>query len=448
MSTTVNYKGNTIASIENETKTLTTAGTWVEENIVITDETLILGSKTITKNGEYDPSDDNLDGYSSITVNIENRIPKENDEVCFWDYEGTLLYSCSLTEAKVMTAMPDFPDHSNDEVPITPLCWNWTLEQLHSIKYPADIGAIYYPTDGKTHFFIELDEKTGLEFTVRQYGASTIDWGDGSTETTTAGGAFSHTYTNYGRYHLTVTNTFSASSGLANDIFTPNEAVVGTIYIGKDIAYDWLGSWNANLLAATKIEYIVCPFSKHPSTSTFLRQPVFLKHLNINWIPTASTDQVLSNAYVLRHISLPCTDSDLLFKSTYVFGNCYGLKRVRLQSGLSGNRGTFYDCHSLEEISGEGYVSESGTLSSFNNLYSLKSFKIRSDCTAVKGSKFLTNAYSLEDLYVYPEVPPTLEYASIHTHAFLRIHVPATSLTAYQAAANWSTYVDYMIGDL
>ena len=157
MSATVNYKGNTIASIENETKTLTTAGTWVEADIVITDETLggsviikdetnstgitanitggdtILGSKTITRNGEYDPSDDNLDGYSNITVNIENRIPKENDEVCFWDYEGTLLYSCSMAEARVMTAMPDFPDHSNDEVPITPLCWNWTLEQLHSI---------------------------------------------------------------------------------------------------------------------------------------------------------------------------------------------------------------------------------------------------------------------------------------------------------------------------
>lgn len=471
MSTTVNYKGNTIASIENETKTLTTAGTWVEANIVITDETLggsviikdetnstgitanitggdtILGSKTITRNGEYDPSDDNLDGYSSITVNIENRIPKENDEVCFWDYEGTLLYSCSMAEARVMTAMPDFPDHSNDEVPITPLCWNWTLAQLHSIQYPADIGAIYYPTDGKTHFFIELDEKTGLEFTVRQYNASTIDWGDGSTETTTASGVFSHTYTNYGRYHLTVTNVLQASTAQKTDIFTPAEAVVGTIYLSKDIDYHWLGTWNANLLSSTKIEYIVCPFTQHPTGDPFT-SPIFLKHLNIDWIPISFGDSVLRNAYVLRHISLPYTDSDVVFKATYIFGNCYGLKRVRLQTGLSGARGTFYDCHSLEEISGDGYVAEGGTLSSFNNLYSLKSFKIRSDCTAVKGSKFLTNAYSLKDLYVYPETPPTLEYASINTHTFLRIHVPAASLTTYQEATNWSTYADYMIGDL
>ena len=38
MSTTVNYKGNTIATLSNETKTLTTAGTWVEDNIVLTDK--------------------------------------------------------------------------------------------------------------------------------------------------------------------------------------------------------------------------------------------------------------------------------------------------------------------------------------------------------------------------------------------------------------------------
>lgn len=37
MSTTVNYKGNTIATLNNETKTLTTGGTWVEADIQITD---------------------------------------------------------------------------------------------------------------------------------------------------------------------------------------------------------------------------------------------------------------------------------------------------------------------------------------------------------------------------------------------------------------------------
>lgn len=37
MSTTVSYKGNTIATLNNETKTLTTGGTWLEADIQITD---------------------------------------------------------------------------------------------------------------------------------------------------------------------------------------------------------------------------------------------------------------------------------------------------------------------------------------------------------------------------------------------------------------------------
>ncbi len=39
MGTTVKYKDSTIATLNNETKTLNTAGTWVEGDIVVTDET-------------------------------------------------------------------------------------------------------------------------------------------------------------------------------------------------------------------------------------------------------------------------------------------------------------------------------------------------------------------------------------------------------------------------
>lgn len=408
----------------------------------ITGGSSLLGSKTVSMAGTYDPSEDGLDGYSEIHV----KVPKESDEVCFWDYEGTLLYSCSMVEAKRMSAMPEFPDHSNNIVPLTPLCWNWTLDQLHSIEYPADIGAIYYPTDGKTHFFIELDEKTGLEFTVRQYNASTIDWGDGNEETTTATGSFSHTYAQYGKYHLKVGNTLVASTG-NDDIFTPKEAVVDTIYFGKDIANSWIAVWNANLFKDTRIEYAVIPYGPTPPTGTnFLSSTRFLKHINLNYFNNGHT--FLSHAYALRHVSLPYTDDTLNCSGTYEFYVAPALTRLRLQGNVSGGRGTFTNCFSLEEIGGSGYLSNTGALSSYDNLYALKKFTIHPDCTAVNGDKFLNNAYSLEDLYVYPTTPPTLQYASINTHSFLRIHVPASSLTAYKEATNWSTYADYMIGDL
>lgn len=37
MSTTVSYKGSTIATVENNTKTLTTAGKYLEADVILTD---------------------------------------------------------------------------------------------------------------------------------------------------------------------------------------------------------------------------------------------------------------------------------------------------------------------------------------------------------------------------------------------------------------------------
>lgn len=39
MSTTVTYKGQTLTTVENETKTLTTGGTWMEGDLTLTDVT-------------------------------------------------------------------------------------------------------------------------------------------------------------------------------------------------------------------------------------------------------------------------------------------------------------------------------------------------------------------------------------------------------------------------
>lgn len=69
MSTTVNYKGNTIATLSNETKTLTTAGTWVEADVVITDTSSGIvpsGTINIDDDGTYD-----VTNYASADVAID-----------------------------------------------------------------------------------------------------------------------------------------------------------------------------------------------------------------------------------------------------------------------------------------------------------------------------------------------------------------------------------------
>lgn len=55
MSSTVTYKGNTIATVSNNTKTLTTAGTYLEDDITITD---VSASTTLqTKTKSYTPTE-------------------------------------------------------------------------------------------------------------------------------------------------------------------------------------------------------------------------------------------------------------------------------------------------------------------------------------------------------------------------------------------------------
>lgn len=48
MSTTISYKGSTIATVDNETKTLTTAGTWMEDDITLVDSSDSIEDKFIT----------------------------------------------------------------------------------------------------------------------------------------------------------------------------------------------------------------------------------------------------------------------------------------------------------------------------------------------------------------------------------------------------------------
>jgi len=75
MSTTVTYKGSTIATAENQTKTLLTEGKYLEDDITIVDVTSggggsTLITKNISANGTYNASSDSADGYSSVTVAV------------------------------------------------------------------------------------------------------------------------------------------------------------------------------------------------------------------------------------------------------------------------------------------------------------------------------------------------------------------------------------------
>lgn len=73
MSTTVSYKGATIATVSNDTKTLLTEGKYLEDDITLTDVSgggAVLTTKNIAANGTYNASSDSADGYSQVNVSV------------------------------------------------------------------------------------------------------------------------------------------------------------------------------------------------------------------------------------------------------------------------------------------------------------------------------------------------------------------------------------------
>lgn len=73
MSTTVSYKGQTITTVSNDTKTLLTEGKYLEDDLTLTDVSgggAVLTTKNISANGTYNASSDSADGYSQVTVAV------------------------------------------------------------------------------------------------------------------------------------------------------------------------------------------------------------------------------------------------------------------------------------------------------------------------------------------------------------------------------------------
>ena len=124
--------------------------------------------------------------------------------VRFIDFDGTILKEQYVDSGNDATA-PTPPTHdllTFDE-------WNNTFT---NIQHDLDVGATYYTTDGKTYLFMRFTNTTGLQpaISLRKSDTSlmTINWGDGTSQTTSASGnmAISKTdpYAAIGDYNITI----------------------------------------------------------------------------------------------------------------------------------------------------------------------------------------------------------------------------------------------------
>ena len=164
--------------------------------------------------------------------------PVESNDVNFYDYDGTLLYSYSKSDFAQLTAMPANPSHSG----LTAQGWNWTLSDAKTFVAAngiLDIGQSYVTSDGKTRIYITIrdmvDPNIALYFCSSVKKGVTIDWGDGNTETTTSASytSYTHNYSTTGNFTISLLVTSGtlkigstgASSTFGKDLSSKNKIV-------------------------------------------------------------------------------------------------------------------------------------------------------------------------------------------------------------------------------
>ena len=351
------------------------------------------------------------------------------NDVNFYDYDGTLVASYSLTEAQSLTALPDGPTHSG----LTFQGWNYTLEKVKAFTRPMNVGAMYITDDGKTRLHIRIWDtaRSNVPLYISQTVANgvTIDWGDGSATQTLAGTGnvnATHQYTAEGDYTITLDPADGCTLGLGTA--STSYCVMGST--GNN------GKVYCNLLQDVQIGANV--------TSIDNAAFYYCYSLSSISIP-ASVTSIGSSAFSgcsLSSISIPAGVTSIGY---YAFQNCYSLSSISIPAGVTSiGNAAFSSCPSLSSVTIPAGV-KSINDTAFSYCYSLSSISIPASVKSINSSAF-QNCYGMAEYHLLPTTPPTLS----NTNAFngipsdCIIYVPKGCLEAYQNATNWATYASKM----
>ena len=409
-------------------------------------------------------------------------------EVNFRDYDGRVVYSYTPAEFAALTAMPDNPDHSGDEIPLTAQGWNWSFAdaQAYVAEYGRlEVGQMYATTDGKTHVLIHLEQgRTSPILCCCPNGTVDVDWGDGTAHDTLTGTSVStvkwtpkHEYAVPGDYDIKLTatgtmgfygssssNQFSGLLRYASGGDSRNNAyrsAIRAVYCSHNVnstvgQYAFSHCYN--------LTHITLPKGIN-TINTYAFQ--YCRNLRSIVIPDSVTtinSYTFYNCYGLSSITIP---NSVTIIPVYMAYYCYSLSSVTIPASVTRIRkGSFSYCNSLHnitipdnvtsienEVFNYCYSLHNITIPDnvtsidddvFKNCASLSSVTIPDSVTSIGGSAFI-NCYSLAELHFQPTTPPTVAASNAFSNlpTDCKIYVPTGSLEAYTSATNYPSSATY-----
>ena len=381
--------------------------------ITNTDHYAAIANAIRSKNGETDT-------YTPAEMaDAIGRIPKggggasEND-VNFYDYDGTMVASYTAAQFAGLTEMPENPDHTDEG--LTSQGWNCSLAnaKTYVAKYgKLNIGQMYVPTDGKTHVFINIPAddpsyETTLYFGhTAASGQTVIDWGDGSPTETASGESaaeHSHTYTNPGKYEVTLDTV----TGVMN--------IVGTDSSRTGMHFSGSGVYARNLSRIEEIRF---------STQISIGDSAFsccraLRSIIIPDSVTSIGDYAFNYCYTLQSVTIPEGVTSI---GNYTFSSCYVLQSVIIPESVTRIEGyTFFYCYALQSVTiPEGVTSIGGY--AFSYCYALQSVTIPEGITSI-GTAAFQNCYTLQSVTIPEGVTSIGNYTFSSCYVLQSVTIP------------------------
>ena len=376
-----------------------------------------------------------LDAYPALVDNIPSGGGTTGDVVFFYDYDGTLVKSYTGVEIQALSALPNAPDHSQDEVPLTFDEWNWSLAQIkaYNTSYPnaiINVGANYHTTDGKNHFYFNITSDTdgnGVEIVLQgRSQGDTVDWGDGSAIQTISSNTLTHIYTSIGEYHCIInsTSTYYNIGGSSSTRRNRREKLTKACLSNNVTSIGDNAFQNCYSLQSITI----------PSSVTSIGNSAFnacysLKLINIPSDVTSIASSAFYNCYSLQSVIIP---SDVTSIASFAFYYCYSLQSITIPNTVTSiGDSAFSGCSSLQSITTPNTVTSIGSFA-FSGCYSLQSINIPSGITSI-GTYAFQNCYSLQSITIPSSVTSIGNYAFQNCSSLQSITIPSgvTSIGNY-----------------
>lgn len=409
-------------------------------------------------------------GNTNATTIIGGSTPTTGDYlVRYLDIDGTV-----LKEQYVNSGQNATPP-TNPSIDSTYLTFNQWNKVSTNITFHRDIGALYTTLYNKTYAFITLTTASGvaptLYFNKSDGSTLTVDWGDSTQSTFTNSGNFNtgaHTYAAVGNYVISMwissgSGTYSFGNGTTGTMFFGSySSVLTKLYIGSNVttllSYSFFNHRSLEIISSpiTLITlgigsfngcYSLKGYNCNDNNST-LPNTVFRYLYNLSNIslPTSVSSigiSCLEYLYKIKYLVLPTITNNTLTGTSISYARA--LTTLHLNSSiLNIGDNSLNECYNLENL-----ILPSGFLTygvGIQYLTSLKKIDFPSSTTSIG---VFTNCYTLLKVICRATTPPTLTANAFQTqvaNSTFKIYVPDAQVATYKAAANWSTYTNYIYG--